>query len=71
MGNDIEREHRRKLLRCNLHHFRGRVSYEDTFFRLRIGLLSIFVRDAYIRNAFEHLEVREDWIPSNEDLVWS
>ena len=51
--------------------FYGRVSYEDTFLRLRIELLFIFVWDAYIRNASEHLEVREDWLPSNEDLVWS
>ena len=51
--------------------FRGRVSYEDTFFRLRVGLLSIFVRDAYIRNASEYLEVREDWLSSNEQLVSS
>ena len=51
--------------------FRGQVSYEDTFFRRRVGLLSTFVRDAYMRNASEHLEVREDGLPSNEDLVWS
>ena len=51
--------------------FRGRVSNEDTFFRLRVGLLSIFVWDAYIHNASEHFEVREDRFSSNEDLVWS
>ena len=35
--------------------FREQVSYEDTFFRRRVGLLSVFVRDAYMRNASEHL----------------
>ena len=51
--------------------FHGRVSYEDTFFRLRVRLISIFVRDAYIRDASEHLEMREDGLPSKEDFVRS
>ena len=50
---------------------RHRVSYEDTFLQHRVGLLSVRVWDAYIRNASENFEVREDWLPSNEDLVWS
>ena len=49
----------------------GGVSYGDAFLRLRVELLSFFVRDVYISNAFEHFEMRKDRLPSHNNIIWS
>ena len=61
----------RRRVEARVSLFLGRVSYKDAFLRLRVELLSFFVRDAYIRNAFEYFEVRQNRLPSNKDLKWS
>ena len=61
----------RRRVEARVSLFLGRVSYKDAFLRLRVELLSFFVRDVYIHNASEHFEVRKDRRRSNKDLIWS